>query len=568
MEKRENLSITQRILFILFVISLVLTRGWGYASTCTSSTSVAKYLVTKDAAGQVIVLDIKNDQIILAVQNEFASQAIQEALNNLTFGRMHKEIVAIKGTFDISTQLQIHDYTSVIIQGTLKASVSMEGFGLFRNADMTNGNKYIEISGGVLDCNDMSPIDVKQDAIHLEKSENIYIHDTHIMNPNNEGIELEECSDFLIENVLVEGPGDDCFSILKQTNNGVITKNICTGCKSLTGGSGGIEIEDGSHKIVITNNLSYGNQESTGGTGGNGISIITDKDAPENYGPCKEIIVANNIVKDNEGSGISAQSQVDNPATDIAIEGNISSGNLRHGIILGFVQGGSVENNSVSYCGGYGIALVGKSCEDPEDLKKEEFKSKLITITNNYVHNNGKIGIRLYSSSNNIISNNRSVNNSPDGIWDAGIALIKYSNNNLVKNNDVSDYNDPATQEFGILIKESYYNKIFSNKIYNTVKSSKIYDYTNKGENIIKNNDGFKTENSGTIFLEANATKATVYHDLDVIPDVQDIIVTLNSSLGAATEYFVSASSIDASTFEIEVDQSPAHEVSFSWTIK
>lgn len=72
-----------------------------------------------------------------------------------------------------------------------------------------------------------------------------------------------------------------------------------------------------------------------------------------------------------------------------------------------------------------------------------------------------------------------------------------------------------------------------------------------------------RSHNKGKVTLPAGSTSVTVSHGLMVPPQAEDFKVTPNSSLGAATEYFV-AEVLDT-TFKIFVDTAPGVDIYFVW---
>ena len=116
-----------------------------------------------------------------------------------------------------------------------------------------SGSTDTEITGGVLDGNDTTQ-SVWNNGILVTNATMTTIHDIHIKNFRNECIEFKESADFIIRNVTAENSGDDCFSIIYNSHNGVIEGNLCKNA-----GNYGIEIEDGSSNISVMNNICLDN---------------------------------------------------------------------------------------------------------------------------------------------------------------------------------------------------------------------------------------------------------------------------------------------------------------------
>jgi parallel beta helix pectate lyase-like protein len=83
---------------------------------------------------------------------------------------------------------------------------------------------------------------------------------------------------------------------------------------------------------------------------------------------------------------------------------------------------------------------------------------------------------------------------------------------------------------------------------------------------IVKNNTGFKTENSGTGTVANGTTSIAVNHGLAITPSINNIVVTPTNSMGSATKYYIST--VTSTQFTINVDVNPgATTATFSWSI-
>lgn len=80
---------------------------------------------------------------------------------------------------------------------------------------------------------------------------------------------------------------------------------------------------------------------------------------------------------------------------------------------------------------------------------------------------------------------------------------------------------------------------------------------------IIRDNDGYVTENSGTATLVNGQVAIVVNHGLDVTPAAGDIMVTPMESLGAASMFWIDT--YTATQFTIHVDVNPTQDVDFAW---
>lgn len=85
--------------------------------------------------------------------------------------------------------------------------------------------------------------------------------------------------------------------------------------------------------------------------------------------------------------------------------------------------------------------------------------------------------------------------------------------------------------------------------------------------NKVKDNDGFRTENSGVATITSGTTFVDVTHGLDYTPTAQDISVTPNSSLGSAAYWLISGSP-SATTFRIALNVNPGATVTLAWSVR
>lgn len=73
----------------------------------------------------------------------------------------------------------------------------------------------------------------------------------------------------------------------------------------------------------------------------------------------------------------------------------------------------------------------------------------------------------------------------------------------------------------------------------------------------------FTTVQSGEATLSSGNTTANVTHYLGSTPVAGDVMITPTSSLGAASEFYISAYA--ATTFTITVDADPGTDITFAW---
>lgn len=136
---------------------------------------------------------------------------------------------------------------------------------------------------------------------------------------------------------------------------------------------------------------------------------------------------------------------------------------------------------------------------------------------------------------------------------------IQFKGNNFLRRNDENSFNDVRINLEGT--KKAY---IVGNK--NIRKVSVSNDAM-----VVKDNDGIKTVNKGTVSILTGTTSITVNHGIDV--DKTDYYLTVDcirviptNNMGSATKFWVSNPT--ATTFVINVDADPStNNANFSWQV-
>ena len=83
---------------------------------------------------------------------------------------------------------------------------------------------------------------------------------------------------------------------------------------------------------------------------------------------------------------------------------------------------------------------------------------------------------------------------------------------------------------------------------------------------MVTENDGWKTENTGTATVANGQTTIAVTHGLSITPLASHILVTPTNSMGNATKYYVDT--ITSTQFTIHVNADPgATTATFAWAV-
>jgi hypothetical protein len=220
-------------------------------------------------------------------------------------------------------------------------------------------------------------------------------------------------------------------------------------------------------------------------------------------------------------------------------------------------------------------------------------------LTNLSLDMNWKHQLILSSTIRNQLTNVWSSPRGPGDSNNAGISIISNSTQNTIINlniRPVSDWESPYLVEFwaadgstlskNTIIGGSFYGGGFPSKT--AVRLSKsgtgviadnyitgvqfdtaltpVSDATGQTGTIrLANNIGYTTENSGTGLIADGSTSIKVAHGLATVPT--RVQITLTSSLGNASEIYVSDKDIDVdgTKFQVDVDIDPGSDVTFDW---
>jgi Right handed beta helix region len=87
----------------------------------------------------------------------------------------------------------------------------------------------------------------------------------------------------------------------------------------------------------------------------------------------------------------------------------------------------------------------------------------------------------------------------------------------------------------------------------------------NDGYDSVNSVQAYVTENYGTATITSGNTSIAVTHGLGITPNIGQIQVTPQASLGSASKFWIS--SVGATTFTINVDSNPGANVAFSWQV-
>ncbi len=362
--------------------------------------------------------------------------------------------------------------------GSGKSGIRLEKV---RNCSILNNNISGNVYHGIylFNCSKVTVSDNNAsdnyDGIYCDTSSFISIINNTVLSGTMYGIYVTDSDNLTIENnqaVIESDPG--IYVIYSE--NIVITENYASQCRW------GVHVKY-SDSITITNNTLFDNFV--------GISLYTSDG--------KGLIHNNVLINNNYGIALSGRGNV--------ISNNIIESSSLNGIDLGFSQGATVKNNTMTRCG---IFIEGTNLEywNTHDIDTSNtvngkpvyywknqtggvvpFGAGQVILANcinvlveNQNVSSGSVGILMGHSSGNTIANCTSNENNDDGIY------LRYSNNNYFINNTVN-----SNAEEGAYIYNSDFNTLDSNTVCSNGYHG-IYLRNSEESTIMNNNVSFNAE--------------------------------------------------------------------------
>jgi parallel beta-helix repeat protein len=189
------------------------------------------------------------------------------------------------------------------------------------------------------------------------------------------------------------------------------------------------------------------------------------------------------------------------------------------------------------------------------------------SIVDNDFANCGNSGLQVTSSSEIEIRGNRAYANGQTGALNRGGIRLSGSSRCTVANNKTVNESygfGVESQQYGIIEDLSSDNNIFTGNI---SADNDVAQYSLSGaSSIVRDNIGYVSENKGTASVLTGTTSIAVTHGLSFTPTLQQITVTPTTTLGSATEFWISTPT--STEFTINVDANPAGTASFVWTAR
>lgn len=480
-----------------------------------------------------------------------AKTVITSALTNLTVGRTWKEKVVVKGNFSIDNSvsaLTIPDYTVFELQGKLTATTKTANLVLIGS----NCNVY----GGIYDGNRgvaSDPGDTGVTVLGADGEVNLFVDNLTVLNGWARGFGLYTCDNINVNNLYVDNCDRNIMvweNVPELGTTRIANFNNIYSSNSVRNGFD-VAINGMQVNNLVMDSCVYGlvpdscrnlNINNVTSINCRGIEIVAG------YADSYNITISNMRVLSNPTSYA-----IDLRSTGIYNIYNVnfinchSYGSSDAAIYITKESTGDVYDILVDNCkvydsGGYGIAIGGvTSCK----------------ISKCYIETSQKEGIYLNGIIKGNIVNNTLRNNVQDGGIEYAIRLFGSSTYSTITGNMI--YDDQVTKtQYGLYEESGDYN-IIKDNIIHTYKGANAIGITG-ANTIIKNNMGFKTENSGTATITAGNTYVDVAHGLSITPTYINIEATNEFGLN---KYL---SNIGATTFRINIQVPQLSDATFVWS--
>jgi hypothetical protein len=449
------------------------------------------------------------------------------AINALTAGRTWKERVFLKGNFTV-TQLPLPSNIILDFTEAKLFQANATNIHMLVNNDLVNGNSNIEIVGSILDQNRAGQTVTganytSRNSVHMEKVNNLYIHDTQFLNPLACAVLAKDCNNVWFDHNYVTnayqlgiylwsptlGTGNHAWVTnnrmydLRENSIGVQGYNDVWVDKNDLELTGTVPINtQGTNLHILNNKIKTCNRS--------GISLCAEG---THIGDYSEII--NNTVENAEsndttqvgltnqaGAGIHAG--VSEAADWIIVRdnrvfGGANQSNVAFGMRIEHSQYMQVLNNRVKGWNRSGITIAGVNVAFPSTRIASQDRA---IVEGNIVVGNGLIndatttfrgGISLYGSGSD----------------------TDYLTNILVRNNICFNNID-----YGIRFKNCKNVWIEDNHLSGNTVGALLNGGSTAGIIRIRNNDGYITENAGTSTQSGNGTNKVfnIAHGLSAAP--------------------------------------------------
>lgn len=465
---------------------------------------------------------------------------------------------------------------------------------------MINNSSGIEISGGYIDgvFNDtMEGLnEYKSNSIRIQNSSKITINGVYLYNPSDDGVYIIASSGVRVINCFVvkffKHAIDVVSTSLADTSKDVIIANNIVDAEN-NNIFDGITVYAYSPEVVIIGNTVRNVYNTSYETDQSGIHVEDPSPSPDNdvitvvgntVDSCKfgittatarPVVIADNSIFNCVNRGIF----LFNPKYNI-----VKSNSIQKCPVGIYIVGGVytiIDGNIINKCTSHGIQqyapegglmqfskVLGNIISDINEDGIHIMDSEGVDVSHNMLRNIGKNGIVFERAIRSNIQNNEiydasaSANNTYDGIRILGTEAAMSYWNRIISNYFRND--GPNMTRYHLYLAPYVGHCVVAHNMFDDGGvSGKLYSY--EISNIIFNNRGYVTENSGTATIPAGSTYVDVSHGLNITPEISRIVVTPLDNLGGKNFWI---SNVTNTTFRINISSADTVDHSFAWSYK
>jgi len=286
---------------------------------------------------------------------------------------------------------------------------------LLVNSDRVGGNANIVIENLYIDGNKDGQSVIgpgegdpwgNRGCLHLTNITNLVIRNCIIENAWAAGIEIMLCNNVIISGNRIHNSADDGIGVNYESFYVTVRDNIISdaGQGVTYGGPMGIEVQDGCHDFTIVGNVIRNSLDT-------GIYVGTHAGGPH----CYHGTISANILRENEGTGISIVGIAGEIAHDITVVGNTidafvtGAANAACGIAFNeYVKNCIATGNVILNTLTWGIKVTADDC----------------LVEGNFIYDNAGRGILIHTTSENIRVANNIFKNNATQIDDDGVNTV------------------------------------------------------------------------------------------------------------------------------------------------
>ncbi len=184
-----------------------------------------------------LCLSADAESLVVAQPGKASATTVQQAMDALPASRTFIGTVKLVGEFNLEKGLKLADYTRLDLSEARLVLADGVKAPMIANADPENGNRHIEIVGGVIDGNKTGQGAGDFHGILLVRAEQVRITDLDVMNCSGDGIRLngkgEHTRDVQLRNLRLVGNNRCGLNVMWAERNIFVSDIYATGNKEL-----------------------------------------------------------------------------------------------------------------------------------------------------------------------------------------------------------------------------------------------------------------------------------------------------------------------------------------------